>query len=85
MGRLPARFVRWVVIIAPREQLAYEAADWVDALVVLQQGTLLLDRRCGESYVFRCGDFMCLADLALVALRNDGAEPAVLVAVARCR
>ena len=71
------------VAVGPGESLAYEAAEWRDALVLVKSGEIVLDTACGRSFFFPCGSVMWLAELPLEGLRNRGREPAVLVAAAR--
>jgi hypothetical protein len=81
--RLPPGFVLRVVVIAPGEVRAYDAAEWRAALVMVEWGEIVLEPRHGDAYRFGRGDVLWLQGLALRALRNPGSEPAVLAAVAR--
>ena len=69
--------------IAPGEELPYDAADWDDALVRVEQGEVELRMLCGRSCFFRRGDLLWLERLPLAGLHNRGDEPAVLVATSR--
>jgi hypothetical protein len=71
------------VAVAPGEDLAYDAAQWRDALVVVQRGEIQLRGVSGASRSFRRGDLLWLERVPLAALHNPGAEPAVLLAIAR--
>ena len=71
------------VAVAPGESLAYDAAEWRDALVLVRRGEIVLDTRCGRSFFFPRGSILWLAELPLESLRNRGRVPAVLVAAAR--
>jgi quercetin dioxygenase-like cupin family protein len=71
------------VAVAPGEDLAYEEADWRDAIVVVQRGEIELRGVSGVSRGFRRGDLLWLERVPLAALHNPGAEPAVLLAIAR--
>lgn len=79
----PDGFVRRVVVVAPHTSRPYRAAEWDDALVVVQRGALTVEGLDGSGHELACGDVLWLADVPARALRNDGDEPAVLVAVAR--
>ena len=61
----------------------YNEAEWRDALVVVARGEIELESVSGDSRRFGRGSVLCLIGLPLRALRSRGAEPAVLVAVAR--
>lgn len=80
---LPPAFRRRVVSIEPRGEVPYVAADWDDALVVVERGELEVEGRCGGRRRFVRGDVLWLAGLPLTLLRNPGAEPAVIAAVSR--
>jgi hypothetical protein len=81
--RVPPAFRVRVVTIGPGGALAYEAADWADALVVVERGALELACASGGSVHLTAGDVLCLAGLPVLALRNPGPEPVVLSAVSR--
>jgi hypothetical protein len=80
---LPPAFERRMVSIAPGARLAYEAADWLGALVVVEGGEVELEGMCGSRRRFGSGDVLWLAGLPLRALHNAGCEPALLSAVTR--
>ena len=80
---LPPAFRRRVVSIEPGGEVLYEAADWEDALVVVERGELEVEGRCGGRRRFVRGDVLWLAELPLTMLRNPGAEPALIAAVSR--
>jgi predicted 3-demethylubiquinone-9 3-methyltransferase (glyoxalase superfamily) len=80
---LPAPFSARVIAIAPGGARSYVAADWQDALVVVERGELELCARDGERWRFARGAVLTLAGLALEALRNPAAEPLLLTAVSR--
>ena len=79
------RFLRATVVVAPGEVRRYDAADWRDAIVTVGEGEIALEGVSGCSRTFGRGDMFALADVPLRALRNPGAEPALLVAVSRRR
>jgi hypothetical protein len=71
------------VTVAPGDELAFDETQWGDALVVVQRGEIELRGVSGASRSFRRGDLLWLANVPLRALHNPGAEPAVLLAIAR--
>jgi hypothetical protein len=80
---LPAAFRLHVVAVAPGGRRRYEAAEWRDALVVVERGSIELETDCDGTRRFERGDVLWLAGLPVRALHNRGAVPAVLVAVSR--
>ncbi len=80
---LGSSFRRRVVTIAPGRARLYDAAEWRDALVVVEQGEVHVECRGGRFRRFAQGAVLCLTGLALRALHNRGPQPAVLVAVWR--
>lgn len=76
-------FRRREITIAPGGARLYDAGEWRDALVVVEQGELHLECRAGRFCRFTQGAVLWLTGLPLRALHNRGAEPAVLVAVWR--
>ena len=84
LGRLlPPGFDMAVVIVDPGDSRSFQEADWRDALVVVERGTIQLEASGGGRRDFATGDVLCLVGLSLRALHNRGPEPAVLVAVSR--
>ena len=81
--RLPSWTERRIVVVAVGQRLAYDPADWCDALVVVEGGELEVEWRCGSRQRFVGGDLLCLSGLPLRALHNPGHEPAVLAVVSR--
>jgi hypothetical protein len=81
--RRDARFDIRRVAIDPGCERPYDAAEWEDALVFVEHGEIELESSAAGSRRFGCGDVLCLAGLSLQALRNPGAEQALLVAVSR--
>jgi hypothetical protein len=82
-GRLPPPFRLRVVTLAPGRKLAFDAAEWRDALVVVEGGEIELECLSGASARFGRGDVLWLVGLRLRAVQNPGREPALLVAVSR--
>ncbi|WP_433272897.1 hypothetical protein ACQPZA_20785 [Pseudonocardia xinjiangensis] len=72
-----------VVTLESGTTRAFDEAEWSDALVVVESGEVDLECGAGGRRRFRSGAVLCLTGLGLRALHSVGAEPAVLVAVAR--
>ncbi len=81
--RLPSRFVRRDLTIAPGERHPYVAAEWADTLVVVEDGTVELEGLTGRRWRLARGAVLWLVGLPLRAVHNVGPRPAVLVAVSR--
>jgi hypothetical protein len=80
---LGSAFTKHVVTLDPGSSRPYLAAEWRDALVVVEAGEVVLECRDGGRRSFATGAVLWLADLGLLALHNEGLIPAVLVAVSR--
>jgi hypothetical protein len=72
-----------VVVVAPGRGRAYDAAEWRDALVLVERGRIELWGPAGGRLGFGAGEVLWLDGLTLERLHNPGREPAVLVAVSR--
>jgi Cupin domain len=72
-----------VVRVPPGGDRPYDAAEWEDAIVLVQRGAIELRGVSGAARSFARGDLIWLEDVPLRALHNPGREPAVLVAVSR--
>jgi hypothetical protein len=83
--RIPEGFELRVVAVAPGNERPYNEAEWRDCLVVVERGELDLECLGGTRRRVRCGDVLWLVGLPILTLRNEGDEPAVLVAVSRRR
>jgi hypothetical protein len=81
--RLPAAFVRREVVVEPGAERPYDPEEWRDALVIVKRGQVAVECRSGGVIHFVSGDMLWLTGLPLRALRNEGTEPVVLVAVSR--
>ena len=80
----PARpFVRTTLILAPGRALAYDPGEWRDAIVFVTAGQIELECENGLAERFGRGSIICLADLALRAIRSTGTTPARLVSISR--
>ena len=82
-GPLPSRFRLRAVMIAPGGTRPFRAAEWEDALVVVERGEVELECRAGRRHRFGTGAVMWLQGMDLHALHNPGTVPAVLSAVSR--
>lgn len=87
LGRPPPghAFRTRLITLAPGCSHAFVAAEWADAMVVVEGGELDLECVEGGHRRFGPGAVLCLAGLALRALRNPGGDPLVLVVVSRRR
>ncbi len=84
LGRpLPPAFVEREVVLAPGAERAYVAAEWRDALVIVDQGSLELVGVIGAHRRLECGAALWLAGLPLRALRNPGSVNTTIVAISR--
>jgi hypothetical protein len=72
-----------VVVVPPGRGRAYDAAEWRDALVLVERGRIELCGTGGGRLSVGAGAALWLAGLPLRELHNPGPEPAVLVAVTR--
>jgi quercetin dioxygenase-like cupin family protein len=81
--RLPSWVEMRVVVVAPGHRLAFDQADWRDAVVVVEGGALDLECLGGRRQRFVRGDLLSLHGMSLRALHNPGHEPAVLAVVSR--
>ncbi len=84
-GRLPATFQRREVVLAPGSSRPYVDAHWRGALVTVQRGELEIECMRGGRRRFATGDILWFSDLGLRTMHNHGAEPTLLVAIARRR
>jgi len=71
------------VAVAPGGDRPYDAAEWRDAIVLVQGGPLELDCEAGGCRRFEAGAVLCLDGLALRLLRNPGPAAIRVVAVSR--
>ena len=80
---LPRSFDLRLVAIPAGESRAFVAAEWADALVVVEQGAVELECDRGGRRAFATGAVMFLTGLPLRTIRNPGPEAALLAAVSR--
>jgi hypothetical protein len=84
-GRLPDAFELRLMAVSPGRELAFEEAEWRDALVVVERGEIELESAGGDGRRFERGAVLCLCGLRLQGLRNRGREPVLLSVVSRRR
>jgi hypothetical protein len=80
-----ARFARRTVVLDPGTSRPYDNAEWHDAVVVVECGTVDLECTAGGRRRFTAGAVLWLTGISLRALHNAGVDPVVLVAVTRRR
>jgi hypothetical protein len=84
LGRpLPPAFVRREVVLAPGTERAYVAAEWRDALVIVEQGSLELVGSSGTRRRLDRGAVLWLSGLPLRALCNPGSVNTRIVGISR--
>ncbi len=81
--RLPPAFALRLVVLEPAGRLAYRAADWRGALVVVEHGAIELETIAGRRRPLACGAVLWLDRLPLRALVNPRPDPALLAAMTR--
>jgi len=74
--------VRHLTIAGGRD-LAFDEAEWRDAIVVVERGSLDIECLGGNRSTFATGAVLCLDRLSLRTLHNAGKVPVVLFAVTR--
>ncbi len=84
-GPVGPAFRRREITIPPGGSRAYDAAEWRDALVVVERGTIELVGVSGGRRRLERDAVLWLSGLPLRALHNPGDEPAVLAALTRRR
>jgi quercetin dioxygenase-like cupin family protein len=86
LGRpLGPSFRSRTVTIRPGDSRPYEEAEWRDAIVVVECGAVVVESHAGGRRTFTVGDVLWLTGMGVRALRNEGQESAVIVAVSRRR
>jgi hypothetical protein len=63
----------------------YDAGEWDDAIVVVEEGTVDVACSDGSHHRFARGDVICLSRMLLAGLHNEGEVPVLLIAVSRRR
>ena len=71
------------VEVEPGGARMYHEAEWRDSIVVVARGAIELECLGGSRYALERGAVLWLVGLPLRALRNGGADTAVLVAFSR--
>jgi hypothetical protein len=69
--------------IAGGRDVAFDEAEWRDAIVVIERGSLDIECLGGNRSTFATGAVLCLDRLQLRTLHNAGNEPVLLFAVSR--
>ncbi len=79
----PRAFALRLVTLRAGERVTFVAAEWDDALVVVERGTIELECSAGGRRTFAAGAVMFLTGLPLTAIHNPGTVTALLTAVSR--
>jgi hypothetical protein len=79
------QFVVRHVTIAADTEVAVEAADWRDAIVVVERGPLEVECVDGIRSTFTTGAMLCLDGLRMRTLSNRGPVPVQLFALSRAK
>jgi hypothetical protein len=82
-ARLPVWCTRRVVSVGPGDAHPFAAAEWLDAIVVVERGRIVLVGASGSRLLLGTGAVFVLHGVELRSLHNPGVETAVLVAVSR--
>ena len=82
-GRVPGWLRRTRTVLAPGATLDPDAPPCAGALVVVERGAIVVEGRGGGCVRLREGAVLWCAGRSPGALRNPGAEPVILVAIAR--
>lgn len=80
---LPRWVNRTAVTIEPGGVRPYVEAEWRDALVIVEQGEVVLECTRKGFTTFKAGDVLWLVDVPLRRMHNYGVEPTVIVAISR--
>jgi hypothetical protein len=81
--KLPSWAELRLFAIAPGNTRAYDPAEWLNALVVVERGAIELVELCGRRWRFDRGAILYLADLPVRALCSVGSEVALLSCLTR--
>jgi hypothetical protein len=82
-SRVPHGFRLRRIVVDCGAERAYEEKEWVDAIVVVEEGEIELECVRGSRHRFGRGDVIWLVGLPLRVLRCSGTGPAILLAVSR--
>jgi hypothetical protein len=80
---LPPAFDRLRLTLGPGAARLTAASDWLDCLVLVEQGTVEVECAGGIRRTFVAGDMLALECLPVRALRNHGPDETRLLAVRR--
>jgi hypothetical protein len=80
---VPHRFQVRRIVVGCGAERAYDETEWLDAIVLVEDGEIELECRRGSRHRFARGDVLWLVGLPLRLLRCSGSGPAVLLAVSR--
>lgn len=83
--RVPPQFQVRQIAVPPGSVRAFHQAEWADALLVVEHGSIELECLNGARRSFGSGDVLCLRRLPLRLLRNRGHSPVLLTAISRRR
>lgn len=72
-------------VVPPRSERVYAQAEWRDALVVVESGSIELEAINGLRQKFVTGDVLTLTRTRLRVIRNRNRVTAVLSATSRIR
>ena len=79
LGRgCPSGFRLRTTVLASGAELAFRAADWRDALVVVEIGEVEIECSTGPRAVFGAGAVLTFAGLTPRCLRNPGDRPLII-------
>lgn len=73
----------WTVL-APDEELAIDATEWRQALVLVQRGIAKVTCSAGQSALFGAGSVLCLDGPAMRSIAAAGESGVVLMTLRRC-
>ena len=82
-GRVPHGFVLRHLRMPAGTERSYQAAEWADAMVVIESGRIEVVATDGGRYAFGPGDIVCLDGLSLRTLCSRGPAPLLLSLVSR--
>ena len=81
--RPSARLDVRVVTLDANSQIAYDPADWTDAIIEVDAGTIEIETRDGATIQFPSGSVLWLIGLPVRTLRNPTTTPAILITASR--
>ncbi|TDD33899.1 hypothetical protein E1287_18315 [Actinomadura sp. KC06] len=81
--RVPSSMARRTFTIPPGASREYVSADWQDALVIVERGSIEVEAVDGVRQRFDRGDVLTLSELPLRTLHGLGPETAVLTVIFR--